>query len=678
MPELAQHPLAICLKILEGFGEVGQNVWELGKWYVGELEDTVYKRNRQPISQVERLAYLKKAIAQLRVRASDNRTQWRELPVDFRTFVESPKYMNKPHILWPVVMLEGEEINSGKYVECVLTGAIGVAKTTLALYSQAYQTYVLSCMANPHDVFDLDPSSEILIVFQSVNKNAAMDVDYRRMRDMVSNAPYFEQRFQFQKDRESDMRFPRNIIIKPVAGHDQAAIGQNVIGGILDEVNFMAIVENSKMAAGGGTYDQATQNYNSIARRRESRFMQLGQLPGMLCLVSSRKYPGQFTDKKEEEARTNPHIYVYDKRIWELRPERFSGERFFVFIGDATRKPRVLQAGDTIDEQDRRLVMSIPVEFRAQFDSDLLAALRDIAGVATQAMHPFMMNTDAIAAAFGSVQPIVSREDCDFVFTKVLLYPKRVVNPEQPRFAHLDLAISRDSCGVAVGHVPRFVPCNRGDITEIMPVIQYDVILEVRPPKGGEILFSEVRKLLYAIRKLGVPLKWVTSDNVMMSKDTLQILSQQGFMVGYQSMDTDTNAYDVLKQAIYDRRVLAPAHEKAQRELTRLEVDPKTQMIDHPPNGSKDVADAMAGVAFGLTMRREVWVKHGVSTRNIPKSLTQPAAAPARKPASYKEVLRTELGKQRLADRVAEESANGGKVSLLVGRESDRLRGGFG
>ena len=30
------------------------------------------------------------------------------------------------------------------------------------------------------------------------------------------------------------MQFPRNIVVKPVAGHDTAAIGQNVIGGIID------------------------------------------------------------------------------------------------------------------------------------------------------------------------------------------------------------------------------------------------------------------------------------------------------------------------------------------------------------------------------------------------------------------------------------------------------------
>lgn len=644
-PDLKTHPLAICLRILEALGEPGRVVWELGKLYV--------ERRKEPLTQDQRLAYLRKAISHLRAKADENaRTgnqfdggMWRELPVDFRTFVDSPAMMNKTGVLWPSVLAEGEEINSGKYVECVLTGGIGVAKSTLAIYTQAYQTYILSCMNSPHEVFDLDPSSEILIVFQSVNKNVATDVDYRRLRDMIAGSPYFERKFPFQKDRESDMRFPKNVIIKPVAGHDTAAIGQNVIGGILDEINFMAVVENSKQSKDGGTYDQATQNYNSIASRRESRFMQLGSLPGMLCLVSSRNYPGQFTDRKEEEARTNPRIYVYDKRIWELRPDRFCGEKFQVFIGDATRKPRVLLDGEAMGERDAHLVMSIPVEFRQAFDSDIMTALRDKAGVATQALHPFMMNTDAIAAAFGTAKSVLSREACDFVNTRVTFYPRRVVNPEQPRFVHLDPSRSRDSFGMACGHVPGFVEVDRGDVIEMMPVIQYDFTLEIIPPKGGEIEYSNIRKLLYALRANGLPIKWVTSDTFQ-STDNLQILKQQGFIVGEASMDTDTLAYDILRQAVYDRRVMTPLHARAQSEMVRLEVDPKTQKIDHPPNGSKDVTDAMAGVAKGLTMRQEVWAKHGVSTRSKPKIIAEAAERTKSEPKTYSEVLRVDRQKR--------------------------------
>jgi len=608
---LNDHPLALCFHILQGLGKTGEYVWRLGKQY-GEDYGMEF-----------RLAYLQDSIDYIREKAAEG--NWRTLPVDFRTFVESSQLLNKRGVLWPEVIRCGSEMNNGKFTEVVLTGAIGVAKTTLALYSQAYQIYVLSCLADPHRLFDLDPSSEILIVFQSINKHLAQDVDYTRFRDMCLNGPYFQEAYPFDTSRESEMRFPRRVVVKPVAGHDTAAIGQNVIGGIIDEVNFMAVVENSKNTRDGSTYDQATQNYNTIARRRQSRFMQLGSLPGLLCLVSSRNYPGQFTDKKEEEARTNPQIYIYDKRIWELRPERFCGEWFPVFIGDETRKPRILEAGEEIAAEDRHLMIDIPIEYRSTFEADLLAALRDVAGVATQALHPFILNSEAVANCFGKVPSIASRTECDFVTSKIQILPNRFVNREEPRFAHIDLALSKDSAGISVGHIPGFVDIDRGDYKETLPLIQFDMILEVMPPKGGEILYEKIRRLLYTLRdQMGMNLKWISFDQYQ-SKDSMQILYQQGFITGYQSMDTTTFAYDVAKQAFYDDRVRAPEHKKAVKELITLEHDPQKNKIDHPPQGSKDVADSIAGVIVGLTSRRDLWVRHKVPFHKIPQQLMNTA-----------------------------------------------------
>ena len=89
--------------------------------------------------------------------------------------------------------------------------------------------------------------------------------------------------------------------------------------------------------------------------------MKHGILPGILCLVSSRRYPGQFTDTKEEEALTDPTIYVYDKCTWDVKPSAYGKERFQVFIGDEFRKPKVLTKKDfrELDEEDRENLSGI-------------------------------------------------------------------------------------------------------------------------------------------------------------------------------------------------------------------------------------------------------------------------------------------------------------------------------
>ena len=69
----------------------------------------------------------------------------------------------------------------------------------------------------------------------------------------------------------------------------------------------------------------------------------------------------------------------------------------------------------------------------------------------------------------------------------------------------------------------------------------------------------------------------------------------------------------MLKTALYDRRVELPEHDILLRELLALERDARTGRVDHPPRGSKDLADGLAGVVYGLTMHREVWHQHRVN-----------------------------------------------------------------
>ena len=90
------------------------------------------------------------------------------LPVDVQTFIESPEFLACGETIYPGVMDVLREINSGQYVEAVLTGAIGTGKTTIALLTTAYQLHVLSCLRDPHAFFKLDPASEIVFAIQSL------------------------------------------------------------------------------------------------------------------------------------------------------------------------------------------------------------------------------------------------------------------------------------------------------------------------------------------------------------------------------------------------------------------------------------------------------------------------------------------------------------------------------
>jgi hypothetical protein len=164
---------------------------------------------------------------------------YHRLPVDIETFIRSDRFLASGESIYPAVMDELREINSGQYVEAVLTGAIGTGKTTIALLTIAYQLHVLSCLRDPHAFFKLESGSEIVFAIQSVDgprwrKTLPTNV----LRTMIDKSRFFESHFRCRPTIKSEMVFPHNIIVRPLSSKPTAAIGSNIIGGILDEVNF--------------------------------------------------------------------------------------------------------------------------------------------------------------------------------------------------------------------------------------------------------------------------------------------------------------------------------------------------------------------------------------------------------------------------------------------------------
>jgi len=565
-------------------------------------------------------------------------------PASVREFLESPHYMGAKTFLYPAVVAALEELNGGAYEEAVLSGAIGAGKSTIALYTQAYQLYVLSCYRDPHALFHLDPSSEILIVFQNLNLRLARSVEFDRFRDMLASSPYFVSKFAPDPRYDTELRFPRRIVVKPVTGLESGTVGQNVIGGVIDEVNLMSIIQRSRRSVDGGAYDQATALYDSIARRRKSRFLRAGRLPGMLCLVSSKRYPGEFTERKIAEAhkeratRGSTSIFVYDKALWEAKPPgTYRGEWFHLFIGDAFRKPRILADQETLPPADEALVRNIPVEFRSEFERDPLNALRDIAGIATRALSPFILDGDALGACRRDAPCLVTRESVDLEREQIAFLFDRFDRPTLARWAHVDLGLTSDSAGIAVGYASHFVDRPRGSgAVERLPSIHIDFVLEIVPPPNGEISISGIRNLFYVLRQGGVNIRYITYDGYQ-SRESLQILRRQGFCTDVTSVDRNLVPYELLKNALYDKRVSLPSHEKLFRELLMLEFHAATRRIDHPASkgGSKDLADAVAAVTYRISTRRETWAMHAEPLTAIPTSIASVLKPGLRSPEEY-------------------------------------------
>jgi hypothetical protein len=561
-------------------------------------------------------------------------TKYRRTPVPLDEFLYGSMYLGlRPSELFPGVTEALHELDTGNYVEAVIKGGIGSGKSTIANLGILRQLYFISCLRHPQATFGVQRNSSIVFTIQSVRLTTAKKAVFQEMGAYIANSPYFTKVYPYDKRITSEMVFrEQRVTIMPVSSSDTGAISLNVIGGLLDEMNFMQKVAKSKNdhADVSGEYDQAKNLYLNLSKRRRSRFMSRGKLPGILFLVSSSRYPDDFTEVKAAEAASqggpDPQIYVFSKSLWESRGrDKYNPKSFRVLVGNERHKSRILNENEAAPPDME--VIEVPEDFRSEFIKDVDGSIRDLAGRTTLATRPFLRNREAIYNCMALAEQYGYRllhnmEEVDLHITKPGVIEANLrTDVKQMRVVHVDLAVSRDAAGLAIGHVAGTKTCTRINfetgqtVTEVLPVIAFDAVLRIVPPTNGEIDFSMIRQIIYDLKeKYGLPIKVVTTDGFN-SVDFRQILAKKGYATDYLSVDRNPQPYIAFRDAINDGRIFMPRHNYLMKELVELEYvrAGSKEKIDHRPHGgSKDVADAVCGVASYLMTRRAAWTQQPI------------------------------------------------------------------
>ncbi len=575
-------------------------------------------------------------------------------PVDIVEFVESPEYMNQGAYVRPRIMdaLIALHDSGNYYYEVSLGGAIGIGKNFFVDISMGYDIYNLSCLYSPQSHYSLAPGSKIVFVHQSKTEKLAKEVVFEQFGNRLELSGYFPKFFMYDKRFRKVMKFPSLIEVLPISSADTSALGMSVFGAVIDEMNFMSKVKKSKknVRTGEKEYDQAETLYRTILRRMESRFAELGRIPGKLYLISSANYENDFIDKKEKEALINPNIFVMHMSQWEsftnkdgsLMRKKYCGKLFFI------RKPTENAAGgvydecpEIVDEEDADNILSVPVEHRVAFDKDLIGSLRDIAGVAVTRTSRFI-NPDYIKNAFNKYESIYGKEQIFTTDSVVLTINSEIqdllnttflrrLSPHGPFAVHIDLAISGDCAGIGIAHAIGNREVNlrlvynkdTGEFTKeakgVLPVFGIPGLLQVVPPEGGEIEIHILRGLISIVADY-IPIYWLTMDRHQ-SASTLQYFRSRNVNSSILSVDQNPEAYIETKFAIKEERVYIARHEVVLEEMPILDQDNTTGKIDHPEGESKDVSDAVAGVVYTLSNKRTSYRMSGppkVLPMNVP------------------------------------------------------------
>ncbi|CAO3460765.1 hypothetical protein [Azospirillum argentinense] len=555
----------------------------------------------------------------------------KRIPVTIDQFIEDPDYLGQLITVWPALRDDLRAINPDVFTgappvhEALLGGATGTGKSEVIKITVAYQAYCFSCWESPQRLFGLNPTTQIMFPLQSVSRAVTDRALYKPLRQMMTNMPFARRFMTWDRRKESALEFESNLQIVPALAALNATIGSAVPCAGIDEVNFMQVIMASSKAAGaggqGGKWDQAEEVYSNLSRRRESRFATRGYSLGVLVLASSTRYKDDFLDRRIDQAvRTDEKGVVHFRhRQFEVQPaEKFSAERFRLLVGTDDYPTRILEPWEREGEHypPGAHVENVPENYRAAFHRDPDNALRDIVGVATAAITPFLPQRDKILGAIergkaAKLIPWVNKEVVDLAVDGMPQVLEENLPPlterKLPHYVHVDLAISGDRCGIAFARQLGNVAVEeQANVFTMAPAFAVPLAVALTPSTMRHVDLSEVRAwIMRFASEYGINIAGVSYDGFQ-SRDSVQQLRKAGVRAWEISVDRTMEPYEYLRTALYQSRVALPDNELLRVELVKLEHVKARNKVDHPPRGSKDIADAVCGAIYQASQAPEI------------------------------------------------------------------------
>lgn len=533
---------------------------------------------------------------------------YERIPVSIQEFVESEEYLGKcVSNLQPVWKKELCEVfaPSSTITTLIFTGAIGTGKTTVASIAMLYKIYRLTCLRSPHEFFGLLPGKKIVFGCFNITLNKA-DTGYDLVKYYVDTSPYFQKVCPRKQRPDEPIFWPSKNIVYEIGSLSTHALGDDMLGFMMDEANFF------KKTPDPTEKSRAHQLFSAAKTRLISRFMRYGEIPGLVILISSRKTQTSFLEEQMGLVEKDPSVArttrIVSMPLWEAKPpDIYSGDTFNVAVGDESTDSRVLEEDELAPGHK---VISVPIEYKQPFLEDVDDALQNIAGISIVGSYSFFTNKQSLRDCInekrrhpfdcmeisdvsldprrvqdGSGVEIAHHLYKDWLFKIEGGHPAPRVRKQLLRYAHVDLGLTNDACGISIGH-PFY---DRGEFC-----IYFDIILKVVAPLGHEIDLEQVVDFFIWLKKQGMQFGAVTFDRFE-SRMAIQRLVKNRIQASLLSIDVEH--YKTARRFLFERRVDYYEYKPLIDELIdiRKAEDPQKRP-NHPVGGHDDIADSFVGV----------------------------------------------------------------------------------
>lgn len=523
-------------------------------------------------------------------------------------------------------------------------------KSTCGLFMMVRMLYELSCHKSIHKYLKLKMESALIVfLYFSLSKFVAKRTGFKQFRELIDSIPYFRDNFPTDPKSKDEVRFPNNVYFLYGTGTGDA-IGSNMLCSLLDEANFF-----SNSSGESSDFNKVAELHRALVARQASRFMKNGENKSLSIVVSSATFKSSYTEELRKKSLTDHTVRFYRARKWDIEPQGTysTSEFFYVYCGDDKVDPFIIEeasdicsrlgldiSGSSVKEaidnlpiEYRSLVDEIPIDFKPQYEVNIVKSLQDFSGYSTESTNMLFSNKtvfnscidDTIPELFFSNQFTIETGN-NSPSNNISYYMKDIhfINPSKPRYIHVDLGITNDACGIAC--------CHKGDEVEVdgvkHDVYVFDFTLRIVPPQPPKKMsITRVEEFIIYLRdKLNLTIGMVSYDNFQ-SAGSLQRLGDLGFNVRLQSVDRDDKAYLYFVENLYLRTVKfnQTFASSIEHELFNLIHYRDKHKVDHPSDtkhgGMKDRMDSVVGSLYNAfedkTVRVNLEDNMNLSSYNI-------------------------------------------------------------